>query len=102
MSWERFWVHVKARNYADAKADLRDYDRVFNAEPTVSQSPTSALLDRLESQQYDVEYNARLRAEILRRCTEGPEPFAPKMAKDDYAASRKRMIRALLSILSKQ
>ena len=93
MSWERFWDHVAERNYPEAKADLRDYDTVFDAQPTIPELPTSALLNILENHLVITESAstyylqvAQVRTEILKRCTE-PPPFTPKMAKDEYVSS---------------
>ena len=97
MSWERFWDHVKEANYREAKADLRDYDTVFDACPTISELPTSDLLTLLESHCDSIEYSARLRAEILKRCID-PPLFTPKMAKNEYVSSRRKMVAALFAI----
>jgi len=97
MAWEQFWNHVVEKQYNLAKADLIDYDRVFNAQPTMEQLPTSDLLDILESQQYSSEYIKQLRLEITRRCIDPPH-FVPKMPRDEYTLNRKNMIQALLKM----
>lgn len=96
MSWERFWDHVNERNYPEAKADLRHYDTVFDAQPTIPELPTRDLLNILENNN-GLMICERVRTEILKRCND-PPPFIPKMAKEEYISSRRKMIQALIAI----
>jgi hypothetical protein len=99
MSWDQFWDHIKEKRFHDAKADLRDYDKKFNAEPLITQTPTNTLLNIIQSNIEDQEYTNKAREEILRRC-KGAEPpqFIPIIPKEEYISSRRKMCLALISI----
>jgi hypothetical protein len=97
MSWDQFWDHIKEKRFHDAKADLRDYDKKFNAEPLITQTPTNTLLNIIQSKKEDKEFVIKVSEELLRRWKE-PEPFIPIMPKDEYISSRRKMCLALISI----
>ena len=96
------------KNYPEAKAALHRYDTVFDARPTIQELPTSVLLNILDNHHFVYEYDAqvhaqwheRVRMEILKRCID-PPPFIPKMAREEYISSRRKMIQALISIQEK-